>query len=120
MFKAEPEEESEVNPGKCGKQLAHWILERLKQRGLNADNIYPEDWGYEISLSANKHDKYIGCQNDGDSTAQWACSIEVKQGLISRLTSKIDIEGECRQLQAVVDEILKAEPQISDIRWDEN
>lgn len=119
LFKAEPEEEEEVNPGKCGKQLAQWISERLKSKGFPSENIYPEDWGYEISLSAEKHSKFIGCQNDGESIDRWACSVEVSQGIIGRILRKINVEGELLRLQSAVTEILEAEPGISEIRWED-
>jgi hypothetical protein len=44
-FPAYPREEEQVNPGLWGKRLAEYLHRKLKEEGIEAEEIYSEDWG---------------------------------------------------------------------------
>jgi hypothetical protein len=38
------DEEEQINPGTLGKQLAEYLVDKLKQHGIETEEIIAEDW----------------------------------------------------------------------------
>jgi len=51
FFKPIAGEEEETNPGRYGKALAQWLAQQLKERGVSAEGVIPEDFGWVVMVS---------------------------------------------------------------------
>ena len=49
-FQIDAGEEQQTNPGVYGFALARWISDRLRDRGLDAKDVVPEDWGWCVAV----------------------------------------------------------------------
>jgi hypothetical protein len=45
LFKIEPGEDEEINPGRYGRRLSIWLKKQLEGRGHSIEPIINEDWG---------------------------------------------------------------------------
>ena len=64
-FPAYADESEKLNPGRWGRRLAEYLYEKLQERGIAVDDIYPEDWGWGIRFAptAFPFPIWIGCGN---------------------------------------------------------
>ncbi|MBT8331036.1 MAG: hypothetical protein KJP06_01790, partial [Deltaproteobacteria bacterium] len=44
------EEEEQINPGIWGKRLAEYLVDKLKQHGIETEEMIAEDWGWYIPI----------------------------------------------------------------------
>ena len=63
VFKIEPREDEEINPGCYGRQLAIWLKKQLEGRGYSVEPIINEDWGRCLMCSRDPFMLWVGCGN---------------------------------------------------------
>ena len=63
LFKIEPGEDEEINPGCYGRQLAVWLKKQLEERGYSVEPIINEDWGRCLMCSRDPFMLWVGCGN---------------------------------------------------------
>jgi hypothetical protein len=113
-------EDSQVNPGRYGAELAFWLCLELAK--LNLITSYPnyEDWGWFLEYTSGHGEEFRLCCGNIDGTDdEWQCFVEpLSKGFFK---GKADLASASRLLEAV-DQILKATPDITEIEWtrDEN
>jgi hypothetical protein len=73
LFKMEPGEDEEVNPGRYGRQLAVWLKKRLEERGYSVESIINEDWGRCLMCSRDPFMLWVGCANMDPQPFGHAC-----------------------------------------------
>src|SRR5579884_1274671 len=98
-------EEDSMNPGIWGKRLAEYLRTQLLKRGVEVAKIYPEDWGWAITLK-NSSPAWIGCGHQHGDEDQFLCFIETSK--------KLDLPN---QLANLLNDILTTDPEIREVRW---
>jgi hypothetical protein len=70
LFKIEAGEDTEINPGRYGRQLAVWLKMQLEARGYWVEGIINEDWGRCLVCSRDPFMLCVGCGNVDFALAQ--------------------------------------------------
>jgi hypothetical protein len=107
-----------INPCCFGDDLGRWTIQRLRSHGVSTDNEPgQEDFGWYIvfRIGATEYFFIISYRPD-DPTGDWMCGLERNAGLIGNILGrqKKGIQSEAAQ---TIHDVLKAAPEISDIRW---
>ena len=108
-------EESQVNPGRYGAELAYWLCAELAN--ANVITSYPnyEDWGWFLEYQGERGEEFrLCCGNVDGSDNEWQCFVEpLSRGLFK---GKANLAS-ASQLTAVLKDILEKTTEISDIEW---
>jgi hypothetical protein len=121
LFKLEPGEDEEINPGRYGRQLAIWLKVQLEQHGYNVETVIAEDWGRCLMLSRDPFSLWVGCGNVDDPTANvpssenivWHCFPAAEVPFLKRIFGKPDTTAALSKLDAELRAIFSAEPAIT-------
>ena len=62
-FRVEPGEDVDTNPGVFGRQLAHWLAERLREHGYPRAEAVAEDWGWAVVCHRKPFCLFVACGN---------------------------------------------------------
>lgn len=93
-----------------GDDLAAFLCEKLRERGIDAVEPWQEDWGWQFETE----NCLISVGFNGD---EWQIYFEPIRGIFQRLFSEeIDISN----LTKTINQILKSEPEIHEIEWFES
>jgi hypothetical protein len=58
-FGIDPGEDEATNPGIFGRALAEWVRDRLRERGLPAEDVIAEDFGWCVPVRLESHAVYV-------------------------------------------------------------
>ena len=121
-FPPYPGEDDEINPGIWGKRLAEYIVSNLAQLGVETDEIYAEDWGWEIPVPNAAFPIFIGCGNQTEpGSNKYLCLIEpskpkVRVGLFKKVSTEADVS----RVADALDSIFATHPGVRDFAWVQN
>ena len=129
LFRVDPDEEEEVNPGRYGRQLAHWLRDRFVVLGYRNPEVIAEDWGWCVMLQRDPFMLWIGCGNqdadddDFDHLTQperivWGCFVTGEVPFFQKLFRKVDPEAVWKVEQQLA-EVLRQEPQVTLVTEDD-
>jgi hypothetical protein len=109
-------EDSQVNPGRYGAELAYWLCTELAREGVVSSYPSSEDWGWFIEYITDAGDEFWLCCGNVDGTRdQWHCFLQPKgKGLLGR--AKPDLE-KARPLLDGLARVLSREPSVAGIEW---
>lgn len=109
-------EESQVNPGRYGAELAYWLCTELAKNGVITSYPNYEDWGWFIEFITDAGDEYwLCCSNVDGVDDRWVCFLNPKsKGLFGR---KIAAVKNAEPLVAALESLLESEPSVSNIHW---
>ncbi len=110
-------EDELVNPGLYGKRLAEYLSARLRERGIETGDNYPEDWGWEVPLKGERFRMWLGCGHYQEYDDGFLCFIEPHKPFVRRLFSRIDTRAAVDRVAAALDESLHSDPEIRNVRW---
>jgi hypothetical protein len=111
-------EDSQVNPGRYGAELAFWLCTELVRDGVVTSYPNYEDWGWFVEYTTADGDEFWLCCGNVDGTDdEWHCFLQAKgKGLFGR--SK-PAEEKAIPLIKALGRVLEKETTVHDIRWDE-
>lgn len=125
LFQVEPGETEDPNPPLHGKQLAHWLAEKLGARGYQAPDVIPEDWGWCVMCRRTPFFLWVGCGGTLEEGAPrdeaalvpardilWHCFAQAEVPFWRRLWGRLDVRPELETLAGHLEAILRAEPAI--------
>ncbi len=117
-FPVYPGEEEEVNPDRWGKRVAEYLYQKLRERGIETDEIFAEDWGWVVPIPHDVFSMWVGCGHYQEYPDGYLIFVEpskptIRKGLFKRIDATPDIE----KVASAIDRILKSDPDIHDIRW---
>jgi hypothetical protein len=106
-----------INPCCFGEDLAAWLRDKLRQKGIDLREPYQEDWGWGLGVKNGGQSYYLGVGGNADGASdnrdegEWRVIVEKKQSIGQRFSGqgKITCEDE---LLLSVKEILMADPSI--------
>lgn len=109
-------EESQVNPGRYGAELAFWLCTRLAEAGVVTSYPNYEDWGWFIEYITPEDDAFwLCCGNVEGENDRWHCFLQPKsKGMLRR---KIPPVETARPLLNALACILQKEDTVHDITW---
>ena len=118
-FKTSKFEDKEVANDQTGYAilLAEWFCSALPSE-FKADFI-DEDWGCSIVLTNEYYNKLELICGHVDNTEYSIC-INTKKGFFDNLLSRDPFIDEANQLKGVVQDILDASNELTDVQWVEN
>jgi hypothetical protein len=112
-------EENEINPGRYGKRLAEFLANGLKEKGFQPREPIAEDWGWVIPIQNDGFRLRVGCGKYDEYPEGFLCFIEphvpaIRKYIFFGLT---DTTARVSALQKAIDELLSANPAITDKKW---
>ena len=115
-FKPVLPEESQVNPGRYGAELAFWLCSELAQDGIVTSYPNYEDWGWFLEyVTSDGEEFWLCCGNTDGKDDEWQCFLKpLARGLFR---SKADIEH-AKPLLDGLKRVLERSEGISDIEWE--
>ncbi len=117
FFKPLRDEEEETNPGRYGKALAQWLVEELKGRGVAAEGVIPEDFGWVVMVSRKPIMLWLGCGNTDDSTTEWNVFLVAELSTVQRLFKRTNPVPEIEKLREHLAELVPSIPGVTNITW---
>jgi len=115
MFKPFLPDDSQVNPGVFGAELAFWISKKLAQKGIITSYPEYEDWGWYVEYCLDDNEYRLCCGNVESSQTEWQCFLEpYTKGFFVRNKAPIEL---ARVLLNAVREVLEETDGIDDIKW---
>ena len=110
-------EESQVNPGRYGAELAFWLCSELVRKGIVTSYPNYEDWGWFIEYTTADGDEFWLCCGNVDGTDdEWHCFLQPKgKGLFGR--SK-PADEKALPLMEALGRVLEKEPTVQGIEWE--
>jgi len=118
FFKPITGEEEETNPGRYGKALAQWLVERLKERGVTVEAVIPEDFGWVVMVHRKPFMLWLGCGNTDGSTTEWSVFPVAETSTLQRLFKRVSPEPEIEKLRAHLSELVPSIPGVSNVTWE--
>ena len=114
-FKPVLPDDSQVNPGRYGAELAFWLCTELAKADLVTSYPNYEDWGWFLDHANDRGEEFRLCIGNIDGTDdEWQCFLEpLSKGFFK---GRPDIQS-ASKLMAGLEELLKATPDITDIEW---
>ena len=110
-------EEAQLNPGRWGKRLADYLVDKLKLHGIETEEIIAEDWGWYIPVSNEGFRLAICCGHQNGDDDEFLCFSDPATPIIRKFFKKIDATHELMRVVAAMDNILSSDPGITDIEW---
>lgn len=102
-------EDEEVNRGRYGKRLAHFIQRGLTERGLETEEPVAEDWGWCVPVKNEQFRLWIGCGNYEEYPDGFLCFIEPQKPVIWKWFKNIDTTERVSAVRQALDDLLNAE-----------
>jgi len=110
-------EEAQLNPGRWGKRLADYLVDKLKLHGIETEEIIAEDWGWYIPVSNEGFRLAICCGHQNGDDDEFLCFTDPATPIIRKFFKKIDATHELMRVVTAMDNILSSDPGITDIEW---
>jgi hypothetical protein len=110
-----------INPCCFGEDAATWLQEKLIEKGFEADVPGQEDWGWYLQVGHGENSYFLGFGGylqenaTAENTGEWRIMIEKHRSVWDRLCNKNKMH-EDEPILAVVEDILRAEPDICHVR----
>ena|SRR5687767_8461991 len=119
-FGIDPGETEHTNPDIFGRSLAEWVGERLRERGLPAEPVIAEDFGWCVPVRLHPHAIYVACASGEEMQGSWRWQLFVfaEGGLLQRLFGKDTRRESVDRVFAAVREALQASPDVHDLSED--
>jgi hypothetical protein len=110
-------EQEQINPGLWGKRLAEYFVEKLKETGIETEEIIPEDWGWYIPIKNEGFRLAICCGHQNGDDDEFLCFTDPDKPVIKKLFRKIDATEQLGRIVAAMEKILAADSEIRNVKW---
>ena len=108
-------------PGCYGKQLSHWLKDKLSKLGYEVE-VIPEGWDWCVMCVHDPYSLWIGCGSivdDDDSEVPnkkkdivWHCFVTAEVPFFKRLFKKVSTTQGVKKLSGELEDILNSEHEI--------
>jgi hypothetical protein len=99
-----------INPGCFGEDFANWLKPKLEQSHVSVNDIYQEDWGWEIACSDGDTGYYLSVggiqEEDNSDLGEWRVMFTKRRGFFDSILGKNKMSNSERIL-SVVQKILE-------------
>jgi hypothetical protein len=108
-------EDSQVNPGRYGAELAFWLCVELAREGVPTSYPNFEDWGWFIEYIVDEDEFWLCCVNVDGRNDQWRCFLRpLGRSLFGRNRAPVE---RARPLLQGLARVLEREPSVLDLAW---
>jgi hypothetical protein len=116
-FGVDPDEVEQTNPDIFGRSLAEWVGERLRERGLPAEAVIAEDFGWCVPVRVPPHAVYVACASEEELPGSWRWQLFVfaEGGLLRRLFGADERRQAVTRVFAAVRQALESSPDIHNL-----
>jgi len=118
-FPAYDGEEELINPGRWGKRLAEYLVQKLSEKGVVTKPIIAEDWGWYIPIQNEGFRLAICCGNQHGESDKFLCFTEPATPVFRKFFKKIDATKQLTMLTDLMRQILSSDPDIKEVMWSE-
>lgn len=112
-------EQEQINPGLWGKRLAEYLVQKLSEKGIQTQEIIPEDWGWYIPIQNEGFRLAVCCGHQNGEDDQFLCFTEPSTPVVKKLFRTIDATTQLNRLTDALRQILSADPEIREVVWTE-
>ena len=112
-------EEEQINPGLWGKRLAEYLVQKLTERGIETEEIGPEDWGWYIPVRNEGFPLAICCGHQDEGDDAFLCFTDPSTPVVKKFFKKIDATPQLSRLTEALQQILASDPEIREVVWTE-
>jgi hypothetical protein len=116
-FPAYEGEEEQINPGLWGKRLAEYLVQKLAEKGIETEEMIPEDWGWYVPVRNREFRLALCCGHQDGEEDEFLCFTDPSAPVIKKFFKKIDGTSQLIRLTKALEEILEADPDIREVRW---
>lgn len=107
-----------MNSGKFGQRLAEFLRLELQKRGMYTGEPFAEDWGWIVPIRNENFKTWVGCANYEEYSNGFLCFIEPRVPMVRRFFfRKIDTTAFIEAIRNAIEDSLKNNSGISDIKW---
>ena len=89
-FAIRPGEDERTNPEIYGEALATWLAAQLRARGVDAGEVFAEDFGWCVPVSAASKGVHVVCANAEEYTDRWQVYCFTERGFVDALLRRSD------------------------------
>jgi hypothetical protein len=116
-FQTDPGETEQTNPDIFGRSLAEWVGARLRERGLPAEPVIAEDFGWCVPVRLEGHAVYVACASEEEMEGSWRWQLFVfaEGGLLQRILGKNMRREAVDRVFSAVRQALESSPDIRNL-----
>jgi hypothetical protein len=115
FFKPEDGEDQEANPGVYGRTFARWTSERLREAGIEVDEVFGEDWGWCIMLTRRPCRIFVACGHRFGQVDEWGASVVAEPGILQRFRRKADAAPYVQRVYELLLDIMRRSPECGEV-----
>jgi hypothetical protein len=116
----EPEDEvDEVNPGIFGLNLARFVAEGLRAKGIAASDPEVDDYAWIVDIHGWGHSAYLACNSGWDGAGRFRIMFYPNKPKVWRWFSRIDARPCNQRLTEAVESLLLESGLVRDLVWDQ-
>jgi len=112
-------EEERINPGRWGKRLAEYLVQKLAERGIATEGMVAEDWGWYVPVRHEGFRLAICCGHQNGDDDGFLCFTDPSIPIVRKLFKKIDATAQITRVTEALQQILASDPDITDVVWTE-
>lgn len=112
-----PYDGEEINPGLWGLRLAEYLVAQLSEHEIETADPIAEDWGWYIPVPNDGFRLAICCGHQDGDDDEFLIFTDPSTPGVKKLFKRIDATAALGRLTKALDEILTADPDISDVTW---
>ena len=112
-------EEDQINPGRWGKRLAEYLVQKLFERGIATEKIIAEDWGWSVPVRNEGFRLAICCGHQNGDDDQFLCFTDPSTPIVRKFFKKIDATAQLTRLTEALQQILASDLEIETVVWTE-
>lgn len=118
QFHVGANEEQHTNPGIYGFALAQWLSDRLRDRGVVAKEVVPEDWGWCVVVKTRPVRVNLAVSNVDGSSTRWRVFVFAERGFLQLTKGTSDLRQEVAWLRELLASIVSDVPDVHDVSWE--
>ena len=111
-FEVRPGEDERTNPEIYGEALAGWLSAQLRARGIDAGEVFAEDFGWCVPVSVASKGVHVVCANADGRTDRWQVYCFTERGFVDALLRRSDAVDALTTVFAAVKGCLTGAPEV--------
>lgn len=100
-----------------GEAVANLLAAELPNHGYAIDRVFPEDWGWCVTVTNSSFPLSIGCGYYPEYSDGHLCFIEPSRPFIRRWLKRISTAEVVEPLATAIEEIIRGSGQAVELRW---